>query len=592
MNSFFIELGIVMVLTFVVSYIMNRIKQPLLVGYILTGILAGPLFFDILSSTEGYETFSHIGVALLLFIVGLHLNVRLIKEVGLISAITGIGQVLFTSLVGFIIGISLGFSLIPAFLIAICLTFSSTIIIVKLLSDKKDLHKLYGKISMGFLLVQDLIAVVLLMIVGSLLTVEVVSIKNILFQTLSFAFFSFIVAYFLAKYIVPAFLPFIVKSQELLFIFVITWCFSLAALFDFYGFSLEIGALIAGLTLASTPYQFEISAKVKPLRDFFIVMFFILLGSQMLPDLISHEALGEKIDYLQDNALELLLPAVVLSIFVLIGNPLIVLILMTRLGYSLKTSFLCGLTVAQIGEFSLILAILGQEAGLLGTNDVAMITFVVILTIAGSTYMLMHGDYLFKLAKPFLKIFERKEVHDKKVPAKDLTYDVLVIGYDRVGYPLIKSIDKSGKKYTIVDYNPSIVSELEEKGISYIYGDANDLELIEEFDLENIELLISTISDFSTNSLLLRELKKRNKQAHVILTSEDVEYALKLYEKGADYVIIPHHLGGNYASDLINKYKNNLDGLINEKITSVNELKERLEHERKKVSGHHKKQHT
>ena len=573
MSTFFVELSLVMIITFVIAYLVDKIKQPLLVGYIIAGIVSGPLFLNVLGSSEGYETFSHIGVALLLFIVGLHLNLRLIKDVGTISAITGIGQVMFTATIGFGIGTLLGFDPMAAFLLAICLTFSSTIIIVKLLSDKKDLHKLYGKIAMGFLIVQDFIAVILLMTISSLLTVDVISVQSILFQTLSFGVFSFVVAYFLAKYVVPTFLPFIVRSQELLFLFVITWCFGLAALFDFYGFSLEIGALIAGLTLASTPYQYEISAKVRPLRDFFIVMFFILLGSQMLPDLVNHQTIGERYEYFGDNMTTLILPAIIFSLFVLIGNPMIVLFLMTRLGYSLKTSFLAGLTVAQISEFSLILALLGQQAGFLSSNEVSMLTFVGIFTITGSTYMIMHGDYLYKLVKPYLRRFEKKELRDAKEKVKDLDYDILIFGYGEVGDSLVRTFERTHRSYLFVDFDPTVVANLQEKGIPCLYGDADDINLLEELNFENVQLLISTMSDFETNTLLMNEINKRNKTAHKILTSNDPEKALILYDEGADYVILPHYISGNFASNMIEKYDGNFEKILDEKILHMNDLK-------------------
>lgn len=172
MDAFFLELSVIMMLVLGVCFLMHLIRQPLIIAYILVGIIAGPLFFNILSETQSYQLFSHIGVSFLLFIVGLHLNFKLIKEVGVVSLITGIGQVLFTSLIGFFLCRLLGFSFIAATITAIAITFSSTIIIVKLLSDKHDLDKLYGKISLGFLLVQDFIAVFILMIVGATLSIK------------------------------------------------------------------------------------------------------------------------------------------------------------------------------------------------------------------------------------------------------------------------------------------------------------------------------------------------------------------------------------------------------------------------------------
>lgn len=581
MAEFFVELGIVMVATFVISVIASKLKQPLLIGYIFTGILAGPLFLNILSSTKGYETFSHIGIALLLFIVGLHLNLKLIKEVGFISLITGVGQVIFTSVIGMLISTIMGYSILSSFLIAIALTFSSTIIIVKLLSDKRDLDTLYGKISMGFLIVQDLIAVVLLMVLSSYLgTDEGTSTAFIISKTVIFILASLILTYVLSKFIIPKFLENISKNNELLFLFVITWCLGISSLFYFAGFSLEVGALLAGVVLASTPYQYEISARIKPLRDFFIVMFFILLGSQMLPAIDnSHELeFGEKMEIISETFSPILLPAIIFSLFVLIGNPLIVLILMTRLGYSSKTGFLAGLTVAQISEFSLILAMMGKDAGMLTASEVSMITLVGIITITSSTYMILGGNSIYERFKPILKKFEPKTKNTKNEARDTKKYQVLIFGYDRIGYSLLNSIHKINKNYLVVDYNPNTIKKLQKRGISCMYGDANNIELLDDLELHSVEILISTIPDYETNLMMLKEFKKHNKTATVILTSNQIDNALELYSDGADYVILPHFLGGNYVSTLIETYSDNLQSFLKEKISHINELKQRKIH--------------
>ncbi|MCA9497274.1 MAG: cation:proton antiporter [Nanoarchaeota archaeon] len=587
MSSFFLELSLVMLLTFVLAYIANKIKQPLLVGYIFAGIIAGPLFFNILSSTQGYETFSHIGISLLLFIVGLHLNLKLIKEVGFISMISGFGQVLFTSIIGVFIALFLGYSYIASFFIAISLTFSSTIIIVKLLSDKKDLDTLYGKISMGFLIVQDLIAVVLLMIIGAFLNSDSENLYSLLIKTFAFIIVSLILTYIISRYIMPKFLESISKSNELFFLFIIMWCFGISSLFDFAGFSLEVGALLAGIVLASSPFQFEISARIKPLRDFFIVMFFILLGSQMLPpvDGIENMNFSERLNIVNETFSPILIPAILFSLFVLIGNPLIVLIIMSVLGYPSRVGFLAGLTVAQISEFSLILALLANQSGYLSLQEVSMITLVGIITITASTYLILNGDSIYKKLRPFLKKFEKTKLKAGISQSNEMENDVIVFGYDRIGFSLLRTIKKLDKKYLIVDYNPIIVKKLTEKDFRCIYGDASDIEFLEDLKLESAKLIISTIPDYETSMILIKEIKKVNLSATIILTSNDIDNALELYKSGADYVILPHFLGGEYVSTLIENFEGNFDNVLKEKVKHINDLKQRKEF------GHHHPKH-
>jgi len=271
----FIELSLIITITTFVSFIMKRLKQPLVVGYILSGLLLGPMFLNLIQSTEIIEIFSKLGISILLFIVGIHLSPKIIKEVGSVSLITGVGQVLFTSIIGFALSIFLGLDTTAAMYVAIALTFSSTIIILKLLSDKGDVHSLYGKIAVGFLLVQDVIATIILIIVSSTASAQGTSIPLVLLTTLLKGGFIVIVITLLEKVLLPKLLKAASDSSELLFIFSLSWGLGFSALFYALGLSVEIGALISGVVLSSSAYAEEISSRLRPLRDFFIVMFFV-----------------------------------------------------------------------------------------------------------------------------------------------------------------------------------------------------------------------------------------------------------------------------------------------------------------------------
>ena len=280
METVFLQISLILLIVLGVSFIMRILKQPLIVGYIFSGIIVGPLILNLIPKSDTLTVFSEFGLAFLLFIVGIHLNPKVIKEVGKISLITGIGQVLFTSILGYFIGIYLGFSIIVSMYISVAITFSSTIIIMKLLSDKDELEKLHGKISIGFLLVQDLIAIIIMMIISSL-SIENASSANI-FSAFIVSGVIIVILIPFGYYILPKMSTFLSKSQEFLFLFSIAWGLGFAALFSFIGFSIEIGALVAGISLSMTSYSHNISSKLKSLRDFFIISFFILLGSQII----------------------------------------------------------------------------------------------------------------------------------------------------------------------------------------------------------------------------------------------------------------------------------------------------------------------
>ena len=300
MEGIFLQLSVVLLIILGISFIMRMLKQPLIIGYIIAGIIIGPSFFNLLPDNQTIHTFSELGIAFLLFIVGLNLSPKVIKEVGKISLITGIGQVIFTSVIGYFIAIWIGFDPITAIYISIALTFSSTIIIMKLLSDKDSLDKLFGKISIGFLLVQDIIAIIILMVISSFS--NGVGTTSFILQSFTRGILILVILFPISYFILPKLSSFFAKSQEFLFVFAISWGLGLSALFFYTGFSIEVGALIAGIMLSMSPYSYEIASKLKPLRDFFIISFFVLLGSQMI---------------LQDLN-NLWIPAIILSLFILI----------------------------------------------------------------------------------------------------------------------------------------------------------------------------------------------------------------------------------------------------------------------------------
>lgn len=557
----FLEIGAILALATALSIIMRLLRQPLVVGYILTGVIAGPYVFDLINYGEYIELFAKLGIAILLFIVGLSLRPEVIREVGKASLITGLGQIIFTSVLGFGLMKLLGFDNTASLYAAIALTFSSTIIILKLLSDKGDLGKLYGKISIGFLLVQDIVATIILLSVSlwaSSSTKSNIEIELILAQSLLF----FAVLYLAGKYILPKISFFLAKSQEALFLFSITWGLGVAAVFYNFGFSLEIGALVAGVVLSASPFAEEISSRMKPLRDFFILLFFVMLGSQII---IS--SLGSVI-----------LPAILLSLFVLIGNPLIVFILMNLLGHNSRTGFMAGLTVAQISEFSLILMTLGLSYGHLTQEVVSLVTLVGVITIAGSTYLILYAEKIYPVFRNFLKVFEWRKTDMSASDSPKENYNIIIFGYDRVGYDFVNSAEKMGQKYLVVDFNPESIEKLKTKGIPHRFGDAEDAVFLEDTGVANAEIVISTIPDFETNLKLVSYCHNHNPEGIVIVTSHDIKDTRELYRYGASFVVMPYYLGASYASRMVETHGTQKDAFTQERERHLKYLDQRSAH--------------
>jgi len=530
----FVELAKIVFIATGISILMRLLKQPLIVGYILSGIVVGPSVFNMLHSTEFIDILSKMGITILLFVIGLHMSPKVIKEVGKVSLLTGGGQFIFTSIVGYFISLALGFSHVVSLYVSIGLTFSSTIIVLKLLSDKGDLNKLYGKITIGFLLIQDIIAAIILVLIPVLAGGKGENgfiVFGVMFAKAALIAF---ILYFVAKYILPKLVKFVAASQELLFLFSISWGLILAAVFHFAGFSAEIGALVGGITLSVTPYAYQIGSRLKPLRDFFIVLFFVLTGS--------HIELS--------SVMDILLPAVILSAYVLIGNPIIMIILMRFLGYQRKTAYLSGLTVSQISEFSLILAAVGFSLGHLSQSQFSLITLIGLITITGSTYFMLYADGLYPHVEKILRKLDFLRSIEEHAH-KDEVHDVLLFGYDRVGHDFVNLFKKLSKDYLVVDFNPHLIREMQQQNIPCRYGDAEDIEFLQELNLKSIKMCVSTIPDFKVSSILLKNIRHENHHAIVILLCHNIDEAKELYKQGASYVMLPHYLSAKHTVHMI-----------------------------------------
>ena len=530
----FVEISALLALCAAIAILMRFLRQPLIISYILTGLIVGPSILGLVKSPDTIEILGNFGVALLLFIVGLGLNPKIVKEVGKISLLTGVGQVIFTSLIGFGIVRLLGYAPLTAFYIAIALSFSSTIIILKLLTDKREQNKLYGKISIGFLLVQDIIATFALLVASAASQSSGFSFSEL--GILAAKGSALVLGVFIvARFVVKPMTNFLSRSQEMLFLFAVAWGFGVATIFYVLGFSLEVGALFAGVALATMPYAQEVGSRLRPLRDFFVIVFFIALGSKL---------------NIQDIG-SVIWQAIGLSAFVLIGNPIIVMVIMGIMGYTKRTSFKAGLAVAQISEFSLIFMLLGFRNGQIDDQAVSLVTMIGIITIAISSYMIIYSDALFRVLSNSLRLFERKKV--KETGEHYDRYEALLFGYKRGGTEFTKVFEHLGKRYIVIDYDPEVVDDLERRGIPYIYGDATDLEMLNEINFDRVKLVVSVMTDHQSNLFLLQQLEKRNPSAVVVCHADSVQDAIELYGLGASFVIMPHFIGNEKVGAFIRK---------------------------------------
>ncbi len=543
MNNIFFELTIILITAGAISIVVSFFKQPSILAYLLTGLLIGPFGYYQLHQGEALNGLAQIGITLLLFMVGLELDITQLKRIGRTALWAGISQVVVTFLLGFGLLTALGFGTTAASFIALALTFSSTIIVVKLLSEKHDLQSLYGKLSIGIFLVQDFAAILILILLGGAegaTAGQALSFgiwESIIF-TLIKAVLLGAVVYWHSVYVFPKVLRFIGKSDELLLIFSLAWALGLSTLVSlpFIGFSLEVGGFLAGIALANSAVHYQISARTRSLRDFFIIIFFIVLGSQLV----------------LNNLSEIIIPAIILTIFVLLVKPFIVLNILGLLGFKPRTSFFSAVTVSQISEFSLILVALGLKMGHLSQSEAGLVTLLGIISIALSSYGVSHSSSLYNHFKTWLAWFDyKKGSAEHGTGHNTLRNHVILAGAHRMGEHVINTLQHQKKSFILVDFNPDIIHHYLEAPFPVICGDITDPHIQEAAGLTYAKLIISTIPDIKDNFAIADAIKQSKSHAKLIVTAQDEAEAVSLYEKEIDYALLPHFIGAMHLAKIL-----------------------------------------
>ncbi|MEE4203963.1 MAG: cation:proton antiporter [Halieaceae bacterium] len=526
-NEVFINVGVILGIATVSGLIARLLKQPLLVAFIIIGILVGPSALGIVVPSGEIELFARLGIALLLFVVGLKLDLQVIRTVGPVALASGLGQVFFTTVIGFALALLLGMGTTEALYVAVALTFSSTIIIVKLLSDKREVDALHGRIAIGFLIVQDIVVVLVMIMLTAFGSTS--GSVNIGAEVLSIAgkgLLMVLTVYLMMRWVLPALLPRLAASSELLVLFAIAMAVLGGAAGAALGFSKEVGAFLAGVSLASTPYREQIAARLVTLRDFLLLFFFIELGATI------------NLDYLGAQ----LPSALLLSIFVLIGNPIIVMTIMGWMGYRKRTGFLAGLTVAQISEFSLVLAALGYSLGHLSEEIVGLIALVGLITISGSTYMILYSHVLFERLSPYLSLFERNTPFREQVAGGEPVKapDIILVGHGRYGRSIAHQLHQQGYQLLVVEMDADKVKLHQENAYSIAYGDASDEEFLSTLPLDEAKWLVCTIREGSVTKLMRASLDRLGHRCKLAMTSPSEMLATKQSEEGIDLILTPY----------------------------------------------------
>ncbi|MCK5039657.1 MAG: cation:proton antiporter [Candidatus Aenigmarchaeota archaeon] len=533
----------------IISYIFSLLKQPLIPTYLIAGLIIGPSGLSLITNQDIIVTLSELGITFLLFLVGMELDFSRIKDVRHMSVAGTTIQVISTFFLGFLLSLALGFSTEISAFLGICFAFSSTMVVIKLLVDKGEIETLHGRMILGILLVQDIFAVVAISIVGT----ASFSIA-VIFSAGIKALGLFLLAWLGNKYIFPFLLKPIEKKGEVMFLFALSVCFFFSAITHYLNFSIPMGGFLAGISLAVFPYNLAIMEKIASLRDFFSVMFFATLGMQF-----SFFGLGE-----------LLIPIVVFTLFILAIKPAIIAILAVLFGYTSHVAVLCGAGLAQISEFSLILALIAEKTGLITGQILSMIIALTIITMVMTAYTFKYdviiGNLFVRVFRPLekLKFIKKQKIglETKAIQSKH----IVLCGAHVIGQGIIDSLKKMKVPFVVIDYNPEVIKMLVQKKINCIYGDITQREILEKANLKEATFIISTIPYEKESEYIIRRTRMLNSKTRIITTAESITEATHLYKKGSDFVIIPKLISAN-------KVSNHLSFLYENGIEKIDEIR-------------------
>ncbi len=533
------SIGLCVSVAALLALVANRLRQPLLLAYLLAGVLIGPqIGLRLITEEESIRTVSEIGLILLLFIIGLELDLKKLLAAGRPVLVAGLLQFPLCVALGlaffFPFGLRTGGGDFGLLYVAVCLGMSSTMIVVKLLYDKFELDTLPGRITLGVLVFQDVWAILFLAIQPNLLQPEIATLLGSLLKGVLLVAVSLLVS----KTVLPRVFQSVAKVPELVLIGSLAWCFIVSAAANAAGLSREMGALIAGVSISTFPYNMDVVAKVVSIRDFFVTLFFVALGMQIpLPT---------------PEVIELALLA---SAFLLLSRFIVVFPLLRTLRLGHRASLLPSINLAQMSEFSMVIAAIGLADHHIDQKTVSVLIFVFAFTSVASTYLIGYSHGLQNLLAGWLRWMGLEDLDARAVDAPAAPThagkDVVVLGFFVEASALVHEYEldvKSGRhplldRLLVIDFNPLVHEELIRRNIACVYGDISHLETLRHAEIRNATLIVSTIPDTmlkGTNNLeLLRKSRQLCPRGKVIVTAIRTASALELYEAGADYVFMP-----------------------------------------------------
>jgi len=534
-STILFAIGISIVAASLLAYAAQYLRQPPILGYIAAGLLIGPNGLQLVQNQDDVSTLSELGLAFLLFIVGLEIDVKKFARSGAASAVIGVIQVVACSALGYALALFLGFHNLDALYLGVALSFSSTMIVVKLLSDRGELDTLPGRATLGILLIQDVLAIFVLAGQGNINDPSVGPIALSILLGIGLVLVSFLVS----RYLLPAAFQRVARNPEMVLILSMAWCFVMCGLALQANFSIAMGALIAGVSISTFPYSHDVIAKIRSLRDFFVTLFFVSLGMQISLTSIS-----------------ILFVGLVLSVFIIVSRFVTIIPVSYAMKLGTRVGVLSSVSLSQSSEFSLVIASLGVAYEHISQDIVSIIAITLVVTSTVSTYLTMSSHTLARFAVGILERIGIKSSHlQEETQHTTEKGQILILGCHRVGSAIVDALEPEKELLHVLDFNPLVLERLKTRDITASYVDISHFDALEEIGIHNASAIVCTLPDDflrgTSNEALLKYLKARKVKGKIIVYATSVKEALKLYEEGADHVILPHILSGEQIAALI-----------------------------------------
>ncbi|OUJ19473.1 Kef-type K(+) transport system [Methanonatronarchaeum thermophilum] len=530
------DFAIVVVAATFIGVLAQKFKQPTIVAYILTGVILGPVLFDVVTEEGLVEVMAELGLGFLLFLLGLKFRFKDIKEILRPILNISVGQTVLQTALAFAIAWVLGFSLTEVIIIALATVFGATPVIVKILSDKDEITTLPGKIDVGVLIVQDIYLVVVLALLGAENLSNPGEIALSLGQIFLLMSAVGVAAIASSRYLLPKLFKRIADQKDIFFTLALSWAFLFIYVSEFFDLSIEVGAFLAGLSLAQLPYSDELQDRMKPLTDFFILVFFSSIGLQIASD--------ELFYYWSE--------AVIASIVLVVGNFWIMFYLIWRENFSIETSFLGSINMIQVSEFSLVVGALALTQGFIEAEILGYLSLMALMTMSASTYVINYNREIYEKVEHLFSVFDSPGRKDTEI--REYKNHAVVVGYDELAEAIVPLLKRHYNEVVVVDRKTDNIDLLEKQDHEYVYGDFKHTEVRKAVNLKYADFVFSSSEQIDVNKQILAEVKPETICVFEASNSGDAE---KLREIGADKVVLPKELSGEMMGEYLEIYLKN-----------------------------------